>query len=108
MSFPPPGYDDESVIPQNRMRTVLGDFESELDTMQALFFQSIPVATEIPEGLERHFFSLRSSAEELGAEYLFLVEKLISDYESFQDRPNQDQLDLVFHDLKSLQLLLVG
>jgi hypothetical protein len=108
MSFPPRGYDDETVVPQQRLKVMLNRLESELDKVQMVFHQHLPGQFHMPDRLDKEFWSLRASAEELGTEYTFLVEKLISDYERFRETPDQDKLDKIFNDVKSLQLLLVG
>lgn len=108
MNFPPPGYDDESVVPQQRLKSLLGQFEHDLDTIQSVFQQHLPGQFNPPTEVEKQFLSLRASAEELGSEYTFLIEKLITDYDHFRDTPDQEKLDQIFSDVKSLQLLLVG
>jgi hypothetical protein len=108
MSMPPPGYDDETVVPQHRLKFLLGELENELNKVQRVFQQHLPGQFRMPEKIEKEFWSLRESAEELGSEYSFLVEKLINDYEHFRTKPNQERLDQIFNDVKSLQLLLVG
>lgn len=108
MNFPPPGYDDESIVPQKRLKFLIGEIESELDKIQIVFRQHIPGQFEVPKEMQKQFSALLSSAEELGSEYTFLVEKLISDYEHFNRYPDQNTLDLLFSDIKSLQLLLAG
>ncbi len=108
MNFPPPGYDDETVVPQQRLKFLLGQFEGELDKIKTVFQQHLPGQFRAPSAIEKQFLSLRSSAEELGSEYPFLVEKLITDYDHFRGTPDQEKLDQLFSDVKSLQLLLVG
>ena len=108
MNFPPPGYDDETVVPQQRLKVLLNQLESEFDKIQHVFQQHLPGQFKMREGLDKQFWSLRASAEELGSEYTFLVEKLISDYEHFRDVPDQEKLNKLFGDVKSLQLLLAG
>jgi hypothetical protein len=108
MNFPPPGYDDDTVVPQQRLKFLLGQLESELNKIQQVFQQHLPGQFQMPAKIEKEFWSLRASAEELGSEYSFLVEKLIRDYEHFRDAPDQAKLDQIFGDFKSLQLLLVG
>lgn len=108
MNYPTPGYDDETVVPQQRLRFLLGQIEGELNKIQNVFQQYLPGQFNMPVNVEKEFWSLRSSAEELGSEYSFLVEKLISDYDHFRETPDQQKLDQIFSDVKSLQLLLVG
>jgi hypothetical protein len=108
MNFPPPGYDDETVVPQKRLKNLLGQIESELNKIQSVYQQHLPGQFQAPIKLEREFWTLRASAEELGRDYSFLVEKLIGDYENFRDKPDQIKLDQLFSDIKNLQLLLVG
>ena len=108
MSFPPPGYDDEIVVPQKRLQALLGQFEGELNKIQSVFQQHVPGKFLVPKETENAFWSLRASAEALGPEYHFLIEKLIQDYEHFRDAPDQENLDRIYSDLKNLQLLLVG
>ena len=108
MNFPPHGYDDETVVPQQRLKFLLSQLESELDTVQRVFQQHLPGQFKMPARLEKEFWTLRASAEELGGEYTFLVEKLISDYAHFRDTPDQEKLDKIFGDVKGLQLLLAG
>lgn len=108
MNYPPPGYDDETVVPQQRLKLLLGELEGELNKVQTVFQQHLPGQFQMPVKVEKDFWTLRASAEELGSEYSFLVEKLINDYEHFCDTPDQDRLDQIFSDVKSLQLLLVG
>lgn len=108
MNFPPPGYDDESLIPQQRLKLLLGTFQAELDKIQQVFQQHLPGQFQMPQKIERDFWSLRIAAEELGTEYSFLIEKLISDYNHFKETPDQQSLNRVFSDIKNLQLLLVG
>lgn len=106
---PPPGYDDESVIPRSRLKSLLGQFEEELDTIQKIFSQSIP--TEYHENghdFTADFWGLKATASELGSEYLFLIEKLIQDYQNFKSSPDNSKLEQLFSDVKSLQLLLTG
>ena len=109
MNRPPPGYDDESVVPQQRMRFLLGQFEDELDKINAVFQQHIPGefhASRMP--LEEEFPRLRASAEELGSDYPFLIDRLLADYQHFRDEPSQENLEKLFSEVKSLQLLLAG
>jgi hypothetical protein len=108
MTFPPPGYDDETIVPQERLKFLLGELEGELGKIQTVFHQYLPGEFHPPQEVTKGFWRLRISAEELGSEYTFLVEKIISDYEHFQEAPDQDTLDQLFSDVKSLQLLLVG
>jgi hypothetical protein len=108
MSFPPPGYDDSTVAATQRLKLLLGQLENELNKIQSVFYQHLPNQFHVPVKVEREFWLFRHSADELGADYSFLVEKLISDYEHFRDLPDQEKLDQIFRDVKSLQLLLVG
>src|SRR5262245_44171439 len=108
MSAPPPGYDDETIVPQKRLSLLLGQVESELNQISQVFRQHLPGQFKTAPKIEIELRSLRASAEELGTEYLFLVEKLIKDYEHFRNTPDQQKLDQIFSDVKSLQLLLVG
>ena len=108
MNYPPPGYDDETIVPQQRLKFLLGELEGELCKIQSVFHQYLPGQFQMPSKVEKEFRSLRASAEELGSEYSFLVEKLINDYENFHNTPDQTTLNQVFSDVKSLQLLLVG
>ena len=109
MSGPIPGYDDESVIPRSRLKFLLGQFEDELNTISKIFAQSVP--TEFHESerdFTAEFWSLKSTADELGSDYTFLIEKLIHDYETFKASPDGGKLEQLFSDVKSLQLLLTG
>ena len=108
MNYPPPGYDDESVMPQQRLKLLLGELETELNKIQHVFRQHLPGQFHMPTQIENEFLYLRASAEELGSEYSFLVEKLIHDYEHFRTTPDQSKLEQIFSDVKNLQLLLVG
>lgn len=108
MTLPPPGYDDETVVPQERLKRLLGEFEGELDKIRSVFHQYLPGQFHPPQEVTKRFWRLKVSAEELGTEYAFLVDKIISDYERFQQTPDQAKLDQLFNDVKSLQLLLVG
>jgi len=109
MSFPPPGYDDESVVPQHQLKFLLGQLEDEFLTIQTVFQQHLPGQFQAPATqIQQEFGLLRVSAEELGADYPFLVDRLIADYEHFCDEPSQEKLETLFSDVKSLQLLLVG
>lgn len=109
MKGPPPGYDDESVVPQNRLKFLLGQFEDELSKIESVFRQHVPGQFEAPtHSMEHAFEQLRASAEELGSDYRFLIDRLITDYENFRDEPSQEQLEKLFGDVKSLQLLLIG
>jgi hypothetical protein len=106
--FPPPGYDDESVIPRQRLALLLNQLEDELSKVQHVFHQHLPGQFKMPVKSQEDFWLLRAVAEELGSEYSFLVEKLIADYSQFRNAPDQERLDQLFNDVKSLQLLLVG
>jgi len=108
MNFPPQGYDDETVIPQQRLKLLLHKFETELNKVQFVFQQHLPGQFQMPTRFDKELRTLRASVEELGTEYHFLVERLISDYEHFRDQPDQEKLDKLFSDVKSLQLLLIG
>ncbi len=108
MSLPPSGYDDESVIPVQRLKRLLGELEEELDKVQSVFHQHVPGEFHMTIIMETRYISLRASAQELGSEFRFLIEKLIGDYEHFRDQPDQEKLDQIFKDVKSLQLLLTG
>ena len=109
MNYPPPGYDDESIVPQHQMKRMLGQLEDELSKIETVFQQHLPGEFHPPQDLlEQEFGKLRASAEELGSDYPFLVERLIADYEHFRDEPSEDKLERLFSDVKSLQLLLVG
>lgn len=109
MNGPPPGYDDESVVPQYRLKFLLGQFEDELSKIESVFRQNVPGQFESPtHSIEPAFEQLRASAEELGSDYRFLIERLVADYERFREEPSQEQLEKLFGDVKSLQLLLVG
>lgn len=108
MGLPPPGYDDDTVVPQRRLSSLLGQFEDELNKIQNVFQQHLPGQFSTATTMESEFWALRESAEELGSDYSFLVDKLIIDYENFQNTPEQEKLDQLFSDVKSLQLLLIG
>ncbi|MCP5469998.1 MAG: hypothetical protein H7A36_05785 [Chlamydiales bacterium] len=109
MSNPPPGYDDESVVPNARLRNLLGELEDELTVVQKIFSQSVPGEyRERGTDFSAEFWGLRNTAEELGSEYTFLIEKLIHDYEHFKEAPDSAKLEQLFSDIKSLQLLLTG
>ncbi len=103
MNFPPPGYDDENVVPQHQLSSLLDQIESELLKIRSVF-----EVQEFAVPVELEFGQLRASADELGEDYPFLIEHLITDYKHFRDEPNQDKLEQLFSDVKSLQLLLVG
>jgi hypothetical protein len=107
-NYPPLGYDDESVMPKQRLKFLLGKLNTELTTIQQVFQQYLPGQFHMSLKSAKEFSSLRMSAAELGSEYSFLVEKLISNYEQFSSAPDQKRLEQVFSDVKSLQLLLVG
>ncbi len=103
------GYDDESVIPRSRLKFLLGQFEDELNTIQRIFTHSLPKdPNETGRDFSAEFWGLRSTAEELGSDYSFLIDRLIDDYESFKTTPNSAKLEQLFLDVKSLQLLLTG
>jgi|GEM_PF-4023825 len=103
------GYDDESVIPRSRLKFLLGQFEDELSTIQRIFAQSVSTESqESARDFTAQFWALRSTAEELGSDYSFLIDRLIHDYESFKTTPNPAKLEQLFLDVKSLQLLLTG
>lgn len=109
MNTPPPGDDNGNMIPQHRLKFLLGQFEDELSKIQVVFQQHLPGQFHTqPTSLEHSFSQLRVSAEELGSDYPFLVERLIADYEHFRDEPSQDKLAQLFQDVQNLQLLLVG
>lgn len=108
MTFPPPGYDDETVVPQERLKFLLTELEGELGKIQSVFHQHFPGQFQVPADIAGRFWRLKASAEELGSEYTFLVDKIVTDYEHFQRSPDQSKLDQLFSDVKSLQLLLVG
>ncbi|MCC5831876.1 MAG: hypothetical protein JJU12_02400 [Chlamydiales bacterium] len=109
MNFPPPGYDDESVVPRHRLKFLLSQFQNELSKIETVFHQYLPDRFHTPHtSIEQELGMLRASAEELGSDYPFLVERLISDYEHFRDEPTEEKLEQLFSDVKSLQLLLVG
>lgn len=108
MNYPPPGYDDHTVIAQKRLKMLLDDFEGYLSKVQRIFDQHFPERFEPPRQMEQEYWLLRKGAEELGEHYLFLVEKLIEDYENFKSQPEQKQLDQIFSDLKKIELLLAG
>lgn len=107
MTGPSEGYDDESVIPRSRLRGQLVELENELETIQRLFDQT----HSMENSRGSHDFSgelsgLKATAAELGQEYLFLVDKLLDDYQSFKMAPDLDKLEQLFSDVKNLQLLL--
>lgn len=108
MNHPPPGYDDQSVIPKSRLKTQLDRLENELNVIQKIFSQSVPGEFHENTQVSNEFWNLRATAEELGAEYTFLIEKLIHDYENFHQAPDSAKLEQLFSDIKSLQLLLVN
>lgn len=109
MSLPPPGYDDESIVPQKRLKFLLGEFEKELTKIEAVFHQYLPTQFHAAHSpIEECFLQLKISAENLGSDYPFLVDQLISDYEHFRDEPSKEKLEKLFNDVKNLQLLLVG
>ncbi len=107
MTYPPPGYDDESIVPQHRLKSLLGQFEAELSKIQTVFRQNLPGEFH-PAEHDQDFWQLRTAAEELGSDYPFLVERLIADYKHFQDEPSGEKLENLFNDVRNLQLLLVG
>lgn len=109
MSNPPPGYDDEHVVPQKQLQQLLGQFEYDLQKVEQVFHQNVLLTAPIPPTeLEREFVQLRDSAESLGADYPFLIERLIADYENFRDEPSEQKLHHLFGDVRTLQLMLVG
>ncbi|MCH9610474.1 MAG: hypothetical protein S4CHLAM81_01180 [Chlamydiales bacterium] len=109
MNGPPPGYDDESVIPKFRLKTLLGQFEDELNTIQTIFAETVNVEYQASgRDFTAELWSLQNTAAELGSEYPFLIEKLIRDYESFKSAPDRTKLEQLCADVKSLQLLLTG
>ncbi|MFZ0566102.1 MAG: hypothetical protein WAM28_07955 [Chlamydiales bacterium] len=108
MSYPPPGYDDETVIAQRRLKLLLDQFEDDLSKIDAVFQQNLPRQFQVSAGIERDFENLSNSAAELGQEFSFLVEKLITDYRNFREMPDQEKLEKLFSDVKSLQLFLVS
>ncbi|NGX62130.1 MAG: hypothetical protein K940chlam9_01624 [Chlamydiae bacterium] len=105
--FPPPGYDDETVVPQKQLKLFLDHFVDRLEVVQSLFQEQVPKEIVPSHELERELSELHASAESLGEEYLFLVERLIRDYTHFKQEPDQEKLDRLFGDVKSLELLLV-
>lgn len=108
VSAPSDGYDDDSVVPKKRLASLLDNFHESLDTIQKIFQQSLPTQFEAGGGKEEWIAQLQVTAGEVGSDYVFLVEKLLKDYEEFRQEPDQERLDQLFSDVKSLQLLLVG
>ncbi len=108
MNEPPIGYDDESIVPKTRLRYLLDEFEDELNKVQKVYHQYIPSSFEFPSDVDQHFWQLRQTAQELGEQYHHLIDKLVFDYQSFKKKPDQINLNQLFADIKSLQLLLVS
>lgn len=106
MSEPPMGYDDESIVTKTRLGNLLKDFEEELNKVQRVYHQYLPANIDFPSDMEEHFWLLRQTAQELGSEYHQIVNKLVADYQSFKKKPDQVNLNQLFADVKSLELLL--
>ena len=104
--LPPLGYDDETVVPHRRLYLLLGKFEEELLKVQKELSLHMPIVMRLSNEMQKIFADLRASAEELGQESLFSVEKLISDYDQLSDDSGQEVLEVILNDIKSLQLLL--
>lgn len=104
--LPPPGYDDETVVPHKRLYLLLGKFEEELLKLQKELTLHMPIVMRFSNEMQKIFADLRAAAEELGQESLFSVEKLISDYEQFTEGSEIGALQVILNDIKSLQLLL--
>lgn len=109
MSSPPPGYDDETTIPRLRLKSLLGDFGRELETIEKIFAQSVTMEyKEEGHDFSAEFSKIQETADELGTDYPFLIERLVNDYEHFKQAPDREKLEKLFSDVKSLQLLLTG
>lgn len=108
MAEPTIGYDDDSVIPKKRLINLLHHFETSLSRIENVFQQTLPTHFQPPSDYQQWFHMLKKTAQEVGPDYSFLVDKLIKDYDAFSRKPDQERLNQLFNDVKSLQLLLTG
>ena len=55
MDFPPPGYDDQTVVPVQRLKWLLGQLEDELNKIQSVFYQHLPGQFRMPAKNRENF-----------------------------------------------------
>lgn len=106
MKTPPLGYDDESVITKKRLKLTMEQFQDELIKVEKIFLKDQARNFQFSENLEKYIKKLRANADELGSEYTFIIEKLISDYESFRKEPMTNKLEKLMADVRELVALL--
>jgi hypothetical protein len=107
MPNPPPGYDDESVIHKSQLKNLLGDFEGELEKIQALY-DTNRAEVRISKPLEESFWAFKNASLELGSDYTSMMDQLIEDYNAFTHHPDQESLSKIYASIKTLQLELAA
>lgn len=103
-SSPPPGYDDQSIIPKERLRLLSGEFEKGLNTLEDFF--KAGVSFQVDQQLKLQLNSMHYAAKELGNEYLVLVEELNHAFHAFESNLCLAKLSDVHTHLNSLKIIL--
>lgn len=106
MKTPPLGYDDESIITKKRLKLTMEQFQDELTKVEKMFLKETTRTFQFSDNLEKYIKKLRLNADELGSEYTFIIETLISDYENFRQHPNASKLEKLTADVRELTSLL--
>ncbi len=107
MSRPSLDYDDETVLPKINLKNKLETFTQELNKVKRIFHQYVPGEFPLPPKFEKELQLLRQSADAVGVDCRLIMDKLIADYVEFQKAPEQSNLDRIFKDINSLELLLI-
>lgn len=108
MELPPPGYDDETVVPKERLKKLVGHIDEELKRIEVIKRQQPSASLRIDSMLDSDLGQLFQSAEEIGMEHSEYVENLINDYDRFKMSPDEEKLLALHGDIKKLKIFLGG
>lgn len=103
MSLPPYGYEDESVIPKERVVQFIARLERECVLLERLLKRG---EGRFESALRDDFWILRSSCDELGADYHVVGERLAFAYFGFFENPTEDNFHFMVKDMGELKGLL--
>lgn len=107
MNNPPPGYDDQSIIPKERLNLLANDFEKELKKIEGYLNEGLPGQFQPGKNLKLHLISMNYAAKELGEDSCIeIIESLTHAYHLFESHANLANLNEVLGCIKKLKLSL--